>query len=95
MWSLVFWQGLEPSVGYYIVTIGLLAAAVAAALSLHAGIWLPLQALGCTAGAALALLLPGVVGAAQGGWRRALGCLLLVVGLAICSLGLLDLLGSA
>ena len=95
VWSLVFWQGLEPSVGYYIVTIGLLAAAVAAALSLHAGIWLPLQALGCTAGAALALLLPGVVGAAQGGWRRALGCLLLVVGLAICSLGLLDLLGSA
>lgn len=55
--------------------------------------WLPLQLVGCTAGAASMLLLPGALACTMSGWRLRgvllllLGGLLAVAGLASALLG--------
>lgn len=49
-------------------------------------LWLPLQLVGCTAGAASMLLLPGALACTLGGWRRR-GVLLLLLGLLMMAAG--------
>lgn len=50
-------------------------------------IWLPLQLVGCTAGAASMLLLPGVLACTMAGWRLR-GALLLLPGGLLAAAGL-------
>ncbi|KAL4855828.1 Puromycin-sensitive aminopeptidase [Chlorella vulgaris] len=76
---------LLAGVGHYLVTLLSLAAALWASLALQSGdaLWRLLSWLGCTTGSLLALVLPGLVAACNGGVAlRVVGVTLLALGCA-------------
>lgn len=84
MWRTLFWAPLPPGPGLWLVTLLVLGAAVWT--SLHAPpLWALLTGLGGT-GAALALVLPGLVGAARG--SRVGGVLVATAGTALAAASL-------